>query len=71
MVAAGMTRKVLRFGPSITLVRTIYNNLMSLLKGTYSEPTHMLILKTLSAFFLSWFIVLDHYVWLVKVFQYL
>jgi len=36
MVAAGMTRKILRFGPSITLVRTIYNNCISLMKGTYT-----------------------------------
>ncbi len=71
MTAAGMARKVLRFGPSITLIRTIYNNLISLMNGTYTEATHMLILKTLSAFFLSWFIVLDHYVWLYKVFCYL
>ncbi len=53
MTAAGMTRKVLRFGPSITLIRTIYNNLISLMKGTYTEATHMLILKTLSAFLLE------------------
>jgi hypothetical protein len=67
MIAAGMTRKVLRFGPSITLVRTIIANVKALLTGAHTEPTHMLVLKTLSAFFLSWFIVLDHYVWLVKV----
>ncbi len=70
MVAAGMTRKVLRFGPSITLVKTIINNLIALTKKNYTEPTHMLVLKTLSAFFLSWFIVLDHYTWLVKVFKF-
>lgn len=67
MVAAGMTRKVLRFGPSITLVRGIINNLIALMKGDYTEATHMLVLKTLSSFFLSWFIVLDHYTWLYKV----
>ncbi len=67
MNAAGMTRKVLRFGPSFAMVRTIVNNCIALVKGNYTEKTYMLVLKTLSAFFLSWFVVLDHYTFLFKV----
>lgn len=67
MNAAGMTRKVLRFGPSFALVRTIINNCIALIQGNYTEKTYMLVLKTLSAFFLSWFVVLDHYTFLFKV----
>ena len=36
MNAAGMTRKVLRFGPSFVLVRTIVNNCIALVKGNYT-----------------------------------
>jgi len=37
MVAAGMTRKILRFGPSITLIKTILSNTKSIIEGTHSE----------------------------------
>lgn len=67
MGAMAMTRKVLRFGPSINMVKTIITNLDSIVKGTNTESIHIVILKTLSAFFLAMFFICDHYLWLFRV----
>ena len=67
MGAMSMTRKVLRFGPSINTVRTIINNVNDLLEYKNLEPEHIVLLKTLSAFFLGMFFLCDHYSWLYKV----
>ena len=67
MGAMAMTRKVLRFGPSITILKTIITNIDSLVKGSYTEQTHILVLKTLSAVWLDMFFLCDHYIWLFRV----
>lgn len=66
MGVSGMTRKVLRFGPSINMVLTIIRNLQDIANGSITEPLHIVILKTLSAFFVGIFFVCDHYAWLFK-----
>lgn len=67
MGAMSMTRKVLRFGPSINTIKTVINNLQLIASGEYDEPLIILILRTMSAFFLGMFFIFDHYVWLCKV----
>lgn len=66
MTAAAMARKILRFGPSINCIKTIIVNLQLIASGKYTEPLEILILKTLSAFFVGMFFVCDHYLWLFK-----
>lgn len=68
MGAMGMTRKVLRFGPSINCIKTVIGNLKTIASGKAKEPLIILILKTLSQFFLGVFFICDHYMWLYKVF---
>ena len=65
-----MTRKVLRFGPSINTVKTVITNLQILASGKCKEPLHIFILKTMSAFFLGMFFICDHYLWLFQVKKY-
>jgi hypothetical protein len=62
-----MTRKVLRFGPSINMIKTIITNINLIVKGGYKEDLHMLVLKTLSSLFLALFFICDHYIWLFRV----
>lgn len=62
-----MTRKVLRFGPSIATIKTVISNINDLIEYRTTEPEHIVILKTLSAFFLGMFFICDHYLWLYKV----
>lgn len=66
MSAAAMTRKILRFGPSINCLKTIIINLQVMASGKSNEPLPFLILKTLSAFFVGMFFICDHYLWLFK-----
>lgn len=66
MSAAAMTRKILRFGPSINCIKTIIVNLQLIASGKYNEPLELLVMKTLSAFFVGMFFVCDHYLWLFK-----
>jgi len=56
-----MARKVLRFGPSINCLKTIIINLKMIAEGRINEPLELLILKTLSAFFVGIFFFCDHY----------
>ena len=67
MGVTAMTRKVLRFGPSINMLKTIISNINLIIKGNHTENLHMLVLRTLSAFFLALFFVCDHYIWLFRV----
>jgi hypothetical protein len=67
MGAMAMTRKVLRFGPSINCVKTVITNLNMIALGKVKEPLLILALKTLSQFFLGMFFICDHYMWLYKV----
>ena len=62
-----LARKILRFGPSIAQVRTVIFNVMELVKGTNKESTPLFVVKTLSALWISFFFVCDHYLWLYKV----
>ena len=62
----GMTRKVLRFGPSIQF-RTFILNTLDLLKANNKENTLIFITRTLSALWLSGYFIFDHYLWLFKV----
>lgn len=62
-----MSRKILRFGPSITAVKTVITNISFLAKGRANDPLHIVIFKTLSAFFLAVFFLCDHYIWLFRV----
>lgn len=62
-----LARKILRFGPSIAQVRTVILNVMELVKGTNKESTPLFVVKTLSALWISFFFVCDHYLWLYKV----
>ena len=62
-----MTRKVLRFGPSIVTVRLVITNIRDLIQAKTTEPEHIVLLRTISAFFLGMFLVFDHYSWLSKV----
>lgn len=66
MDAAGMGRKILRFGPSIIILQTIINNLKTLAAGKSKEPSIILMLRTLSQFFVGMFFICDHYIWLFK-----
>lgn len=68
MGAMSMTRKVLRFGPSISIVRNAIGLIQSLANGTNNEKSHIVVLRILSCVFLEMFLVLDHYTWLYKVF---
>lgn len=61
-----MTRKLLRFGPSITLMITLFNNLKALTTGDYKDPVTILICKILSGIFVGLFFICDHYVWLFQ-----
>ena len=63
----GMGRKILRFGPSIAFLRTFIVNLQTLAKGQQKEPTHIFVLRTLSALWLAGYFWLDHYLWLFRV----
>lgn len=67
MGAMAMTRKVLRFGPSINAVKIVISNLQIIASGKCKEPLHIFILKTMSTFFLAMFFICDHYMWLYKV----
>ena len=62
-----LARKILRFGPSIVQVRTVIFNIIELVQGTNKEATHIFILRTFSALWISMFFVCDHYLWLFKV----
>lgn len=67
MGAMGMTRKVLRFGPSINTIKVALTNLQIIASGKCKEPLHIFILKTMSAIFLGMFFICDHYLWLFQV----
>ena len=71
MTAMSMTRKVLRFGPSINMIKLVINNLQAIATGNYKEPLNIFILRTLSALFLAMFFICDHYLWLFSVIKYL
>lgn len=62
-----LARKVLRFGPSINQVKTVILNTLTLLQGAHKESTPIFVLRTLSALWISFFFVCDHYLWLFKV----
>ena len=66
MGAVGMGRKILRFGPSIATIKTILINIKNIADGKINEPLPIVILKTLSAFFIAMFFICDHYLWLFK-----
>ena len=66
MGATGVARKILRFGPSINTLLTLIHNLKKLASGQTEEPLHILLLKTLSSFFIGLFFICDHYSWLFK-----
>ena len=61
-----MSRKILRFGPSISTVKTIIMNIKAISEDKVKEPLQIHILKTLSAFFVGLFFICDHYAWLFK-----
>jgi hypothetical protein len=66
MSASAMARKILRFGPSISCIKTVILNLKALSEGRVTEPIEYFLLKTLSAIFIGMFFILDHYLWLFK-----
>ena len=70
MTAMSMTRKVLRFGPSINMIKLVINNLKAIATGDYKEPLNIFILRTLSSLFLAMFFICDHYLWLFSVIKY-
>lgn len=62
-----MSRKILRFGPSIATSKTFILNTIELIKGQNKESTPIFVLKTLSALWIAMFFVCDHYLWLFRV----
>lgn len=66
-----MTRKILRFGPSISSLRTVIVNVKELINGENKDSPHIHVLKTLSALLIAGFFILDHYIWLFRVNSYL
>jgi hypothetical protein len=68
-VSMALARKILRFGPSISCLRTFILNTIELIKGTNEEATPVFILRTLSALWIAGYFICDHYLWLFRVFH--
>lgn len=62
-----IARKILRFGPSIAMVKTFILNTIELINRQNKESTPIFFLKTLSALWIAMFFLCDHYLWLYRV----